>query len=1078
MKPSRFSVAHPVIISMTLLALAVFGIVSLSTMNVDFLGDINLPKVMVVTIYPGASAEEIEEKVTDVLEEDFVTLSDFKEMESQSINSASIIQVTFNDDADTDEKVNEVRNRINQLQDDLPDGISGLPQAFLAGTSLLPIATFTVECDDDFNALSDYIDDELLPQITRLEGVSSVTVNGAAEAQLEVKLLTDELEARGVSAVAVYGVLSMANYSIPLDSVSYLGADIDARYDSSFSTIEEIEDLPVGISADGGIIRIGDVAEVSFRYEDSDYYVNMNGEKAITVEVCKRSDGNTFKIVSQLNDIFEKEEKAHGGAVRFSMVNDDTGTITASLSTVIQSGVLGVLIAILVILLFLSDVKATIVIGISIPLSIFFAFIFMKISGMTINLLSLSGIVVALGNIVSASILVLDEVYRYYQQVKDGKAVYSVNDSIFNGSDGVMSSVIGSALTTIVVFIPITMLSGLVGLILKDIAKTFIYALAASLIVAIVYIPWFLKKLLKEEDSYRLPKRENLVVRGLRKLEKGYARSIYYTIDHKVFVIMVAVLVLVLSFVVLPYLKFAFIPSTDNSEFYISIMMPETYSVDDTREAMAKVERILERELPEMEDLLVYSGKSMSPTDPVAKKNQGSLHVVLKPVAERDRDVREIMIAAQTAIARELPDASVSVDNGGIDRLITMIAGSTGYGLVIQGSDLDELIDIAEGIEQELLKDPEVLSTSINSSNDNRQAVLNGIYDYMSSIGVSGQEAGLTSAIMFYGTDAGTFTSPSTGDKYDIHISSDITDESLTMDRLGQISLITLSGQTVPLSNVVSMDIEESVDQVNHTNRAMTVNITAQLTGESTDNVTARINRYLEENPLPQGVTTSAGGVNDLLADAAKPLVQALLIALFLVYLVMVALFERYDQPLLILLLFPFCLIGAVLALVCFNSSLSLVSILGIISLLGMLVNNGIVIAEYVNQLREKDRERRLSEKGIAFDEFTEKLGLLSYEEERELLRKTLAEGAASRLRSILMTTLTTVLSVVPMAISKGEGAALYAPLGQVIMGGLATSTVLTLYIMPVYYFTLEKWRLKSFYKKKAKEERGDEEAC
>ena len=396
-------------------------------------------------------------------------------------------------------------------------------------------------------------------------------------------------------------------------------------------------------------------------------------------------------------------------------------------------------------------------------------------------------------------------------------------------------------------------------------------------------------------------------------------------------------------------------------------------------------------------------------------------------------------------------------------------------GLTLVGTDSDELFETAERIENELRKDPEVITTSINASNDSRTAVINATYDYMSSLGVTGQEAGLTSAILYYGTDIGKYTDEGRGKRYDIHISSDIADDPISENRLSQIKLHSLAGTQIPLSNITSLDINESVSQINHTDRAMTLTITAKLTGESTDHVSARINRYIAENPLPAGITTQAGGLNDLVNDALPPLSQALLIAMFLVYLVMVAVFERYDQPILIMLLFPFCIIGAVLALSAFGSSLSIVSILGIVSLVGMLVNNGIVIADYVNGTRTLSRKAELIKRNVEFDEYTNLVGMLPYDLEMEILKENTASGSASRLRPILMSTLTTVLGVIPMAVAKGEGAEIYAPLGQVIMGGLATSTLLTLYIMPVYYYILEKMRLKRIYRKKAKQEPAKE---
>ncbi len=1067
MKLTRYPVAHPVIIAMTLLALGVFGLMAVSDTNTEFLPDISNPMVYVLTIYPGASSQDIEETVTEILEDDFVTLPNFKSMTSQSINSASIIAITYQDGIDPYDEIDEVRNRIDNLIDDLPSGISGRPNALVGGTTMLPIASFVVEADgDDINAIGEYVEDTIKPQLSQIAGVSTITVNGAKSATVDVVLHIDELNSRGISPLSVYQMLSYNNYSIPLDSVSYAGTEIDAKFDSKFSSLEDIEALPVGYSLDGGIVRLKDVATVSLDYKRGDFYVTREGKEVISVDICKRSDGNTIEITNKIKAILEEEEEKSNGALRFSMVSDDSTLVNSSLSTVIESGVMGIIIGVLVIFIFLSDWKATIIIGLSIPLSIFFTFIGMKLMGITVNLLSLSGIVVALGNIVGAAILVLDQVYRFYQATdENGKALYSVNESIFKGTDDVIGSVMGSGLTTIVVFLPIALMSGLVGQILKDVSVTFMLSLSASLLVAIIYIPFLMKKLLKEDDDKRKPKRENFIVRGLSVVEKHYARSLYFTERHIPFMLLVGLLVLALSIYILPNMQFSFIPSTDNGDFYIGVSFPETYSLEDTRNAMDRIESIVIEMTPELKTDVVYSGKNMDAISQ-AKKSEGAIHAVLVPVKDRDRDIHVIMRELQEELSKKVPDATVNVTNGGFDRLINLVSNGGGYGLTLIGDDSTVLYAEAEKIEAELLTYPEVMTVSINASNDSKTAVINGLYDYLTSLGVPSEEAGLTAALLFYGTDIGKYKDKDTDSSYDIHLSSDVQDESLTEERLNDISITSLAGKTIPLGNVTSLTLDESLSQINHDDRANSLSISATLTTESTDSVTSKINAFLLANPLPSGVSTKTSGLGDLVESSLTPLLEALLVAIFLVYLVMVAVFERFDQPFLILLLFPFCIIGAVLALTIFNSSMSIVSILGIVSLVGMLVNNGIVIADYANLARKMDRETLLNEKGIAFDEYTETLGLLSLEEERKILDKETAEGTASRLRAILMTTLTTVLGVIPMAVAKGEGAEIYAPLGQVIMGGLATSTILTLYMMPIYYYMLEKNKLKRAYRK------------
>lgn len=1070
MKFSKFAVAHPVIVSMTLLALAVFGIFAFTNTNTEFLPDISMPTIYVVTIYPGASSQDIEETVTDVLEEDFVTLPNFKSMDSQSVNSASIITITFQDGVDPFDQLDEVRNRIDQLVSDLPSGITGRPSAMVGGATMLPIASFIVEGGSDMNALSDYVENEIKPQLTQIAGVSTITINGKHDARINVKLRLDDLEAKKISPMTVYQMLSINNFSIPLDTVQYSSNLVDAKFDGKYKSVDEIKEIPVGLASDGTVIRLQDVADISFNYDEGDYSVTKDGKNVITVDVCKRSDGNTVKITKQIKKILATEEKKSGGALNFTMISDDSKLVNSSMTTVVTSGVLGVVIAILVIFLFLSDIKATLVIGISIPLSIFFTFIGMKLFGITVNLMSLSGIIVALGNMVGASILVLDQIYRYYQNVKDGKALYSVNESIFKGSDNVLGSVLGSGLTTIVVFIPIAMLSGLVGSILKDVSITFMLAISASLLVAVLYIPYFLKKWLKEDDNKRMPKRDNIIMRGMAKLEKGYKKSLEFSINHTPFILIIACLIFLLSLYVLPRMQMSFIPSTDNGDFYINIDFAEGYTLEDTEKAMNKAAEIMKAEVPEMDSYVVYSGKSMDPVSFAAKPNEGSIHVVLVPVKDRSRTVHEIILDMQYKLASAIPDANVSVTNGGFDRLVSLVSDGGGYGLTLAGNNIDDLYSSAERIEQELKSYPEVITTSINASNDAKSAVINTTYDYLSSVGVPSMEAGMTSAILFYGMDIGKFNEQTTDHRYDIHLYSDIADKPLNEDTLAQLKLVSLAGQEISLGNIADLDLESSLSQINHSDRATTLTISANLTTESADSVTKKVNAYIAENPLPSTVTTKVGGIGDLINDSLGPLVTALLVAIFLCYLVMVAVFEQYDQPFLVMLLFPFCVIGTVIALSAFSSSLSIVSMLGIVSLVGMLVNNGIVIADYANVQRSADRVRCLNAKGQEFDPYSPALGQLEEEEEMNNLVYAVTTGTSTRLRPILMGSLTTILGVIPMAIARGEGAEIYAPLGQVIMGGLTTSTLITLFVMPVYYYLLERRKIRKFYKKQRQE--------
>ncbi len=1067
MKISRFSVKHPAVLTMILLALLLFGLLSISSTNMEFISNMDLPQIFVIAIYPGASAEDIESEVVDVLEDDFVTLPDFKSMDSQSMNSVGVVTITFRDGVDPNEQLEEVRNRISQLSSSLPSGLQGEPQALVGGATMLPVTSFTLSGGEDIAALSAYVTDELRPRLTRIPGVSTVEISGSMEPEVQITLRMDDMNARGISPVTVYQILQFSNASMPLGTVESGTTGVDMRFDGSYDDISDIMDLPVGAADKGTIIRLSDVADVEFSYPEEDYYITSRGESVIEVSISKRADGNTMQITNAVKEILRSVEAETGGAITHHMISDDSKIISASLSNVIESGVMGIIIAILVIFIFLSDVKATLAIGLSIPLSCFFTFIAMKIAGITINLMSISGIVVALGSIVDASIVVLDQVYRFYQQERDGKALYSARESIYRGTDIVDKSVIGSNLTTVVVFIPIAMITGLIGDILRDVSLTLMFAILSSLFVAIIFMPYILSKLLRD-DGKRTP-RDNFLMRGIDRIESGYRKALGSALDHTPFVLTLVALVAVISVYSLSNLQLSFIPSTDNSDFYINVSFPYYYTLEDTRRSMEKVEQILIENVPELETDIVYTGKSTEVFSFSSARNQGGIHAILVPVAERERDIHEIILEMQYLVSSLVPDATVTVKNGGFDYMVGYISGGGGYGITLVGNDNRELYEAAESIETFLSSDPEVLSVSISSSYDARTAIIDASYEYLSSLGLSGYEAAMTSAILFNGMDIGTYSAD--GSHYDITLSSDISSKQVGQPMLDTIRLYTQAGSAITMDALSSLIEENSLSRIDHSDRSLTMTVSAQLTSESTAGVSARVDRFLEENPLPSGVTTEAGGIGEMLNESLPPVFRALLIALFLVYMVIVLIYERFDQPLLIMFLTPFCIIGVVLALAAFGSTLSMIAILGIVSLAGMLVNNGIIMVDYINQLEDASRKRYLDEHSIPYDEDTRLIGLMPYELEMRELKENVQAGTASRLRPILMSTLTTILGVLPMSVATGEGAEIYAPLGQVIMGGLTTSTFITLFLMPVFYFLLERHKLRKAFPDWKKEE-------
>lgn len=1045
MNIAKFPVKHPVVIGMILIVLVTFGVISLSNMNIAFMSDISMPEVMVLTIYPGAGAEDVEQDITNVLENDFVTLPNFKSISSTSSNSVSLITISFQDGIDANQQLAEVRHRITQKMDELPDGISGTPNAFVAGVSMLPVITFSVQGGKDLGRITEYINETLKPQITSIPGVSEVSVSGGKELRVNIKLRMKDLTAKGIPVAQVYQIVNYGNVTLPVGNAEYESKTIDVRFSGGFTSIEDIKNLPVGSGDKNVIIRLKDVADVELIYPKENLIVSDGEQNIVVVDVTKRSDGNVMTIINEVKKVLEESEKNSGNSLQYQIISDDSRTISASLSTVITSGISGVIMAIIVLILFLNDFRSTLIIGISIPLSILFTFIGMKLLGITINLMSLSGIVVALGMVVDGSIVMIEQVYRYYSaKNSNGTQLYSVENSIFKGSEEVASSIFASTATTVVVFFPIASLSGIVGKILRDVSVTIILALIASVLVALIVVPFLMKQLLNPKGPKE--KKETLFNKGISKLEKFYKKILSWVLENGKFVLVIAISLLVISFLLVGTLGISFIPSTDNSDFYVYMEFPIGQSLEETELRIKQSQKLITASVPEIKTAVYYSGNS---GDMAAgnSPNAGYAHIVLVPVAERNRRIHTIIMEVQDLLSSSIPDAKVKVSNGGFDKLVGYVSGGGGYGLTLVSEDMNLLLSEAKRIEDFLKLDSDVVTTNVDTSFDNTTLVMDMSHEYMSSLGITSYEAGITTAILFSGMESGRFTDKN-GNRYSIQLESDIIDKPITKDTIANINIKSMSGKNISFDSISNTQVQQSISQINHTDRAKTVTISASLISEDTSGVSARVNEYLTSNPLKEGVKSKTGGIMELLGDAIPPMISAILIACFLVYTVMVLQFEKFRQPLLVMGTIPFCVIGVVLGLMIFGSTLSLISLMGIIALAGVVVNNGIILIDYINLLRKRNLEE----------------GNL---ETIDCLKQTIITGSSSRVRPILMTTLTTMLGVIPMAIAKGEGAEIYAPLGQAISGGLLTSTIITLFIIPVLYFLTEK---KSVNKNKIEE--------
>ncbi len=1016
MRLSSFAIHHSAIVIIIGLAVIIFGIIALGSLNEEFLPDVAIPSIMIMTQYPGVDAQKVEE-VSETIEEAMVTLQGLKTISSQSRNSISVVTLEFSSRIDPFLILPDVRANIDRVKGSLPSGIESDPYAFVGGSGLLPIYSFAIISDRNPDSLFHFVEDEITPSIARIPGTAGVYAYGGRELEISITLDTKILKQLGISVLEVYQVLSASNITLPSGTPTYRDSQIFFSVEGTYTRLEELEDMVIGFK-NNSYIYLSDVAEIKKQYPPEELFIEVDGRRAIVIDVTKRSDGNTIKIIEEIEKIKEQYARQYEGVISFEEIQNDSTLIQQSLSTTVRSGLIGAAMAVLVILIFIGNLRATLIIGVSIPLSVVFAFIGMRFAGQSINILSLSGLIVALGMVVDSSIVILENIFRYEH------AGYDVIPAAERGTDEVGGAVFASGATTIAVFIPLLVLTGIIGIVMTDISLTIIFALASSLLVSLIVVPFLATHLKIESDEVDRKKKKRFDL--MERLEAGYRIFISWSIRHKMFIIIIAIVILLVSFLAISVLGVVFIPSADTGDFYIYLKFPQGYHIEQTYEKVKRVQELLDDSIPEIEHSTFFTGFSNEFARSYSTANRAYAKIILVDSGERERGIKEIIAALQKEIIETIPDVDVVVENGGFDKLMAIASGGSGFQIELYGNDLDNLFVASEYVREVLEADPQIHKATLNIQEDQESLITDLALDHMGRLGISAQEAAFTSRILFNGIDIGTFTDSQDRD-YPIRLKSELATEPMTLSTLEQISIPSMQGAPISFESFSETHIDTSVSTINHTNRMKSIIITGYSISDDTTSIRANMEEYLDSGSIDPSIQWKISGTSSLLSESFSTLLLVLLVAVFLVYMVMVIQFERFVQPLIIMASIPFCFIGVILGLLLFGSDLSLIAFLGIIALAGIVVNNAIVLIDRMNHGKEKDLNERI------------------------------INGATTRLRPVLMTTLTTFFGVLPMAMSSGGGSEIYAPLGQAIAGGLITSTLITLILIPVLYAIISK---------------------
>ena len=1017
MNPSAWALRHPVPVAVITAGAVLFGLLSLLSLNREFVPPMLLPSSTVITIWPGVGAEDVEREVTSILEDSFATMSGITDISSESREGVSIITLKFTREIDEFDRLLELRNRVDRVLPDLPEGINGKPSVSTWGAADLPVFTFSVFAPADSDWISGYVEEELVPELYKVEGVAEAIVLGDRRKIVDVRLDPVAAGFSNVTLTDVLGAIQGRNGAVPAGLVDWGGSEWALRVSGEFRDLSELEGLVVGFSG-GDTVRLGDIGVVSLAYEQPDEFIRSGGENLIVIQVTKRESGNSIRMSRELRERLEILELHNEYGVRFTVLHDDSETVRMSLNAVIRSALIGIAMAVAVLWLFLMNWRYTIVVAVSLPVSLVLTFAGMKLAGQSVNVLTLAGLTVSLGMIVDASIVVLENIHRRHDAGESGM------QSALIGAGAVSGAVIASTTTSVCVFIPMLFLGGIAGIVMKDLSITIVLCLGASLFSALMLVPPLTGRILSATLRDTGQRREGRFIAGM---ERMYRASLKHSLGMSRTVIITAAVILIISILSAGMMGLSFIPSADYDELFISLELSPGSSLEESMTVADRADAVLRKEVAELRNLVFYVGMENDLVGEARKREFIWTHLLLDSSKRRKRDFREIIDDINRILPRALPGVEVTVLNGGFDRLLSMGTDGSGYRIELTSESWKKLTASAERMEDLLSSDPEIVGIARDVTEDRLFLSAALDEDALDRSGVNPKEAAYAMRIAFGGQVAGELR-PSEGPDRTIRLTSDLENTLPDSSALIGIPVRSASGRILSLDSLAEVRVESGVSGIRRRDRARTITVIAYTRGENIRDIDRRFREALNENPLPEGVDWKLQGVGSLIGDSLGNLGLILLISLFLVYAVMAIQFEKFIQPLIIMASVPFCFIGVVGGLAMSGSDISIISFLGIIALGGIVVNNAIIQVDRMNQLRRE---------GMSLDE-------------------SVVEGAVGRLRPILMTTLTTFIGVIPLSMARGAGARIYAPLGQAIAGGLVTSTLVTLFLIPSIYRLVE----------------------
>jgi HAE1 family hydrophobic/amphiphilic exporter-1 len=1020
MSVSQKVVARPVLGLVIFGLVAIVGLYLVSDTAIDMFPAISTPVLVVSTTYSGAGPETVEKTVTRLLESTLVNINGLTNLNSTSSEGSSMITLEFEYGADLDAKTNDIRDNLDRVKSALPDGAT-TPFILRFSTSAMPIMRIAVRGSNrSQNELRIIATDLIQDRLEQVDGVASSTVMGGQDEIVKVSLSQNRLDAYGLTITGISGTLASQNVELGAGSIVDGSKNYSIRTTGEYSSLADIANTVVA-RYNGADVRLQDVGTVELGYADETSTVYINGESGVYVSLTKQSDANSVAVADKVYARLDELRKILPQDVTLQITEDDTSQIRGMINELINSALTGAILAMAILFLFLRNIKSTIIIGISIPFSIIVTLLVMNLAGLTLNMMTLTGLILGVGMIVDSSIVILENIYKYRERGAKPRIAAVL------GSQEVMSSIISSALTTVCVFVPIILFQsrlGIVGELLKGMIFTVAIALISSLIVAIFLVPILASTYLPLQTRAQKPLRnvllrkvDNAIEAMFQALNHGYRRLLAVAINHRLATTAMVVAAFVGCVLGVSKMNITMMPNMNEDSVSLSVTMPLGTTYEDTRAVMLQLQEAAIADLKGVKSIIVNVGSSGGWINN-NETNKGELSVQID-INALGADTSDIVKQKLRARFNDFPSAVMAFGEG----MSQMMSGGSDIDIVLRVDDLDkglnaarEIVSIAGGVPElgELLID-------INEGLPQVEVVIDRVRAY--NMGLSISAIAREIAASMNGVTATSFRY--NGSEYSVSLMLREEDRAKILD-LERLFVTSATGARFSLANFATLEKGTGPVSVKRENQSRVIHITGDvLNGASVAKVESAIQRALAENFVaPDGVSISYEGQSGEIAKTLGTYILILTLAILLVFGVMAGQYESFKDPIINLCTIPLLIIGVVFIYLITGQTLNMLSIVGVVMLVGMVVNNGIVLVDYMNLLVGRG----------------------------ESVHDACLDAGESRLRPVLMTTLTTILGLIPMAFFPGESSLMIQPIGLTVIGGLTSSTLITLLFIPVMY--------------------------